>query len=174
MTNRAILIIPQIANADAIQNIRLSFDPLAKKVPPHVTLVFPFKSTIHTDALARHVQAVAASIPPFQISFGSAEAHNDGYVWLPVIQGQEAIIHLHDHLYTGILSQFLSQRHVYQPHLTLAHVAEANVQAAVNAATRLTNTHTAWIDQIIIEEILIDGSTQVENSVPLNNKTRPY
>ncbi len=174
MKNRAILIIPKIANVDDIQTVRLSFDPLAEKVPPHVTLVFPFESTLHTDTLMQHVKRIADSTAPFQVSFGIAEAHDDGYVWLPVIQGRETIIHLHDQLYTGILSQLLSQRHLYQPHLTVAHVEEAHMQAALYAATSLTDTYTAWIDQIIIEEILIDGSTQVENSVPLDNKTRPY
>ncbi len=73
MTNRAILIIPKIANSDDIQRVRLSFDPLAEKVPPHVTLVFPFESTMPTDILMQHVRAVTSSIKPFKISLGNAD-----------------------------------------------------------------------------------------------------
>ena len=41
---RTIMIFPQFNNIEIIDGIRDRYDPLAKLVRPHITLVFPFES----------------------------------------------------------------------------------------------------------------------------------
>jgi 2'-5' RNA ligase len=44
---RAIIIFPQFgSDTNLIQDIRNQYDPLANKIAPHITLVFPFESDI--------------------------------------------------------------------------------------------------------------------------------
>ena len=53
---RAIHIFPEFSNMESIDNLRAKYDPLFSLIQPHVTLVFPFESTITTAVLAQHVQ----------------------------------------------------------------------------------------------------------------------
>ena len=47
MSKRAIILFPKFcSNTDLIQDIRDRYDPLASKIAPHITLVFPFESEI--------------------------------------------------------------------------------------------------------------------------------
>lgn len=48
---RTIMIFPQFDNIDVINSIRDKYDPLAKLVKPHITLVFPFDSEITNEQL---------------------------------------------------------------------------------------------------------------------------
>lgn len=41
---RTIMIFPQFKNIEIINEIRNRYDPLAKLVRPHITLVFPFEN----------------------------------------------------------------------------------------------------------------------------------
>jgi hypothetical protein len=51
---RSIIIFPQFGNdTNLIQNIRHQYDPLASKIAPHITLVFPFESEISSEAYRR-------------------------------------------------------------------------------------------------------------------------
>ena len=43
------MIFPQFNNIETIDEIRDRYDPLAKLVCPHITLVFPFESEITND-----------------------------------------------------------------------------------------------------------------------------
>ena len=62
---RAIVLFPKFQNIDAIQSIRERFDPLAKYIAPHITIVFPFESALSTaelDALGSFHESFEAVI----------------------------------------------------------------------------------------------------------------
>ena len=44
MSLRTIMIFPEFENMDIIDRIRDKYDPLARLVRPHITLVFPFEN----------------------------------------------------------------------------------------------------------------------------------
>jgi len=44
MKKRTIMIFPEFDNMKFIDQLRQKYDPLANKVRPHITLVFPFES----------------------------------------------------------------------------------------------------------------------------------
>ena len=46
MSLRTIMIFPEFDNIDIIDEIRAKYDPLAKLVRPHITIVFPFEMDI--------------------------------------------------------------------------------------------------------------------------------
>ena len=46
---RDILIIPNFEDIEEIQEIRKKYDELYKIIPPHITLVFPFKNEISNE-----------------------------------------------------------------------------------------------------------------------------
>lgn len=171
MTKRSILIIPKIAGSEAIEKVRASFDPLADKIQAHVTLIFPFESAIYADVLLEHVNTVVASMEPFRMTFELPKSDRDGDAWLPVAAGRSDIIEMHDQLYTGILSEFLSKSHSYGPHITLAHVAEDRMKDALLAARNLSGEFEGQVDHVVIEKILDDGRSEIENVVKLAVKS---
>ena len=44
MSFRTVMIFPEFENMHVIDSVRDRFDPLAKLVRPHITIVFPFES----------------------------------------------------------------------------------------------------------------------------------
>jgi 2'-5' RNA ligase len=67
---RAIVVFPNFADPAAceqIEGLRRRFDPLAAMIPVHITLVFPFASTLSADELVAHVQAATRGIAPFPV-----------------------------------------------------------------------------------------------------------
>ncbi len=50
-----ILVFLNNMSIDKIENIRQKHDPLFGLIPPHITIVFPFKSNISSDALNFHI-----------------------------------------------------------------------------------------------------------------------
>ena len=52
MSLRTIMIFPEFDNIDIIDEIRAKYDPLAKLVRPHITIVFPFEMEITNDELS--------------------------------------------------------------------------------------------------------------------------
>jgi len=162
---RAILICPKTEGIASIEKVRSSFDPLFGATPPHVTLVFPFMSKLSSNLLLEHTIVAVAIAKPFRLSFGPPEAHIDGYVWLPVITGENTVAKLHDQLYTGILEGFLSKSHAYIPHLTVAHVSDDRVQTALFAAERRLGNLVGWVDRVEIVKILDDRSLEIQSTV---------
>jgi hypothetical protein len=43
---RAIVIFPKFENVYPIEQLRKQFDPLARTIEPHITVVFPFESDL--------------------------------------------------------------------------------------------------------------------------------
>jgi hypothetical protein len=46
MDTRTIMIFPEFHNMDVIHFYRKQYDPLSALVKPHITLVFPFQSSL--------------------------------------------------------------------------------------------------------------------------------
>ena len=69
----------------------MAYDPLAGRLPPHVTLIFPFASSLAPSAVEADVREAVAGAP-------------GRYVFLPLRPGNDAVIALHDRLYAGALA----------------------------------------------------------------------
>lgn len=67
MNLRTIMIFPDFYNMEVIDNIREKYDPLAKLVRPHITIVFPFDIEVSNDDLSHILDTRLDGIEPFEI-----------------------------------------------------------------------------------------------------------
>ena len=115
------MIFPEFDNMNIIDEIRDKYDPLAKLVRPHITLVFPFEMDITNDELSLIMEKRLSEIESFEIDMQGFSKCEDGfgnYLFLNVVNGTEIITHLHDLLYSNEFSEFdLGMQYV--PHMTV-------------------------------------------------------
>ena len=64
---RTIMIFPQFENIEIIDEIRDRYDPLAKLVRPHITLVFPFESEMTNDEIEEKLTSSLKGVKPFEL-----------------------------------------------------------------------------------------------------------
>ncbi|MFB8227758.1 2'-5' RNA ligase family protein [Cellulosimicrobium sp. NPDC055967] len=119
--------------ATQLQDARARFgDPLARSIPPHVTLLGPtVLDPVELAAARAHLTAVAATAAPFQVHLrGSATFRPiSPVVFIQVVEGIAECEHLESAIRTGPLAQDL--RFNYHPHVTVAHeVPDAALDAA--------------------------------------------
>jgi 2'-5' RNA ligase len=116
-----------------VEAIRLRYDPLARQLPAHVTLVFPFDSDIVGAALRSHVKHAAASASPFAVRLECIVPLDDHHLAATITTGSDSIVGLHDRLYTGALAAHRSRVHRFAPHVTVGRFGE---RSAVEAALK--------------------------------------
>ena len=161
---RSIIIFPQFGkDTDLIQNIRHKYDPLANKIKPHITLVFPFESEIPSDTLQQHIKTQLDEFKPFSLSCQGISHEKDNYLFLNLIQGQEQIIKIHDLLYLGILNQFLSKKHQYRPHLTVGHLEDrSETNATMKKLESFDYKFVTQVNEITTEIILKNFASKID------------
>lgn len=126
MPTRAIVIFPDPRHLADINRLRARFDPLARVIAPHITLVFPFNTDEGKIDLRAHVDRAIGDVPAFIIRLAGVTGggENGEYLFLNVEHGSRGVIELHDRLYSGILARHLSLDHPYVPHLTVGRVRD--------------------------------------------------
>jgi len=169
MPNRCILLFPEFSNMQVIDRIRAQYDPAAKLVPPHITLVFPFESDISTADLHAHMTHALASASPFEVELSGITPAPGGYLFLHIQKGAAEITALHEKLYAGILSPFYPDwSHTFLPHMTVGHFQDdAQLQSAANKLKDLTDQFQAVINTVYVEIIGNNENSTIELSVPL-------
>ena len=152
---RAIVLFPKFQNLDAIQSIRQRFDPLAKYIAPHLTIVFPFESALSTEELSAHLSNALTGLKKFDVRLqGITGDFRDGYLFLNVKRGNDAIAELHDRLYTGVLEQFLFRKVTYCPHITVGRIEEqSSFDSTLDALVSFNASFEAVIDRVYVENI---------------------
>lgn len=160
MRARSILIFPDFQE-DTIQQLRWRYDPLCDKVPPHLTLVFPFESTLSDAELTHHIKEVLEDFSPFSVILKGLSFRKDGYIYLNITSGGEMIRTLHHQLYQGILAPFLHPTLTYVPHLTIGRLGEKEMRAAKAELAQFDRSFTFQVEQIVLEEILADEGSKI-------------
>ena len=105
---RDILIFPQFTNIEKIENIRKQYDELYKILPPHITLAFPFESSMSNEELKDRLMQALKSVKPFEIVMSGVSLHKDeniktNYIFLNVVSGVKKIKILHNEIYEKVL-----------------------------------------------------------------------
>ncbi|PKM39428.1 MAG: 2'-5' RNA ligase [Firmicutes bacterium HGW-Firmicutes-9] len=161
---RAIVLFPKFSNIEAIQAVRERFDPLANYIAPHITLVFPFESTLSTVELKAHLRHTLAGMKQFAVSLsGVTGDFRDGYLFLNVKQGNDNIIDLHDRLYSGALEPFLFRKVTYCPHITVGRVEEPSAfDLALEELADFQERFVAEIDKVYVENIDSGDRSSIE------------
>ena len=136
LPRRALVWFPPSDAVSDIERFRAAHDPLVDALPAHVTLVFPFGSTLGAVQVAAHVRRAVARWPVLPVRFeGLGHFHAD-WVFLRVSRGGAALTALHDRLYRGALAPFLHRELPYEPHLTIGRAADAQRCDALLIAAR--------------------------------------
>ena len=153
---------------ESIDNLRAKYDPLFSLIQPHVTLVFPFESTITTAVLAQHVQDSVMGLHPFNIVLKGVTGSEEEYLFLNVKVGNDQIIELHDKLYSGLLKQYLNRTLTYTPHLTVGRLKNKETfQSAVAETEHFNEIFEATVHEIVVENIDESGKSTMELKIPL-------
>lgn len=173
MKNRCILIFPKIENMGAIHAIREKYDPAANKVAPHITLVFPFESSIRKSDLKEHMIKVLSNVKPFKVTLSGITGDElfGKFLFLNVKRGKKAITDLHKRLYTGILKEFLPvwiENGPFLPHMTVGKIDDREeFEAALNETKAMTECFEATVRTISVEIIEENGDSTIEMEVDL-------
>ncbi len=173
MTRRAIVILPEFSDsgqAAEIERLRQAHDPLAGVIPAHITLVFPFESELTVDALESHMRAATKGIRRFPMELREVTGQEGEYLFLNVKRGNDALVALHDRLYTGPLAEHLSPAHTFVPHMTVGRLADAAAFGEALAEARRTTgtkTFTAEARAITLYRPGEEGERAVERVVAL-------
>lgn len=132
---RDILIFPQFTNIEKIENIRKQYDELYKILSPHITLAFPFESSMSNDELKDRLMQVLKSVEPFEIVMSGVSLHKDeniktNYIFLNVVSGVKEIKILHNEIYEKVLNQKMSFEYI--PHITLGTTENDQIEFEMN------------------------------------------
>lgn len=120
------MIFPDFDNMQVIDNIREKYDPLAKLVRPHITIVFPFDIEISNDDLSHILDIRLDGIEPFEIElqgFSKCEDRFGNYLFLNVIKGADHITNIHDALYNNEFN-ICDSGLQYIPHITVGKTSD--------------------------------------------------
>lgn len=147
---RDILIFPQFTNIEKIENIRKQYDELYKILPPHITLAFPFESSMSNDELKDRLMQVLKSVEPFEIVMSGVSLHKDeniktNYIFLNVVSGVKEIKILHNEIYEKVLNQKMSFEYI--PHITLGTTENEQIEFELNDKFKTIVT------KVFVEEI---------------------
>ena len=147
---RDILIFPQFTNIEKIENIRKQYDELYKILLPHITLAFPFESSMSNDELKDRLMQVLKSVEPFEIVMSGVSLHKDeniktNYIFLNVVSGVKEIKILHNEIYEKVLNQKMSFEYI--PHITLGTTENEQIEFELN------NKFKTIVTKVFVEEI---------------------
>ncbi|PGU39403.1 2'-5' RNA ligase family protein [Bacillus cereus] len=165
---RTILVFLNNMSINKIEKIRQKYDPLFGLIPPHITIVFPFKSDISGDELKSHILNLSKGVGKIEIEFANRITSVGNYLFLEVEGGKEQIDELHDLLYTGALLQFLKEDIPYIPHVTVGRKESAELAAEVAKDIQsFPEKLQCVVDRISVERIGENGESIIEFEVPL-------
>ncbi|PEW79383.1 2',5' RNA ligase family [Bacillus mobilis] len=165
---RTILVFLNNMSIDKIENIRQKYDPLFGLIPPHITIVFPFKSDISDDELKSHILNLSKGVGKIEIEFANRITSVGNYLFLEVEGGKVQIEELHDLLYTEALLQFLKEDIPYIPHVTVGRKESAELAAEVaKDIPSFPEKLQCVVDRISVERIGENGESIIEFEVPL-------
>ena len=156
MNLRTIMIFPEFENMEIIDNIRNQYDPLAKLVRPHITLVFPFKSQMSNEELTQILNIRLMSVKSFELKLGGISKQEDifgNYLFLDVMQGMEELCDIHQILYDNEFKEFASGL-PYTPHMTIGKLSTAQMlEDAFNDVKSMNNIFSTIVNKVSAEMI---------------------
>lgn len=134
--------------AEAIGAIRRAYDPMARFVGPHVTVLFPVPGSVGEDRLINHIRNVLSGWVPFKIRLGGFHKSHDHWLFLTLEAGAAEVKRLYQSLYTGILAEYRRDDIKFVPHLGLGLFVKEG------ATYNWDNPQESDFDQVRYEEAL--------------------
>ena len=137
-----------------IEGLRKKYDILCDLVRPHITLVFPFDSALSKADMEAAITDTLADFSPFSMEL-SGLAWSDRWMFVPVTDGSDMIVKMHEVLYDKHFSQFKSSwLKAYTPHLTVGQFrSEEEAQRVYGIEKHLTESFVCKVKKISVEII---------------------
>jgi len=127
---------PRFEGLGEVEAFRARHDPMAALIPAHLTLVFPFPTSLTRLQVETHVKRVVSRWPPIPVTFRAVRMHANEFVFLMASRGAESLGELHDRLYTRSLLPYLRRDLPYEPHITIARNASFSALEAAYGEAR--------------------------------------
>ncbi|MGH4123515.1 MAG: 2'-5' RNA ligase family protein [Clostridium sp.] len=174
---RTIMIFPEFKNINIINEIREKYDPLAKHVRPHITLVFTFESSLTSIEIEEHLKKALDGTRCFTLTLqGIIKIDNPlgKYLFLEIKQGNEQIKEISKNLYTGILQSYKPDwlnEETFLPHMTIgSFTLKEDLDIAFKDTEAIKNNFTTIVDKISVEIIDESEDSIIETEVNLSNE----
>ncbi len=107
--------------ATALQPLRQKYDPLANKVPAHISILPPFDFFGPPEKLYDHLAGVGDTFAPVKVSLAGWDIQRGsrGYqLRLPLIAGRAELLELRNSLCAGLLASLAPQKEAgYWPYI---------------------------------------------------------
>ena len=156
MSLRTIMIFPEFENMYVIDPVRNRYDPLAKLVRPHITIVFPFESDMSNEELSAVLDRRLADVGPFEIEMKGFTKQIEpfgNYLILNMTKGADEIRKIHDELYANEFKSF-DKGIEYVPHMTVGKLeTEAALDDAFSTVKYKRDVFTCTVNKISVEMI---------------------
>jgi len=149
LKKRAILLLPEFDNIYEVQRIREQYDPLYRKIAPHITVVFPFESEISSNQILQLVEDTTKHCGRFALRMGGYTGYDNEYLFLNVVQGKDEIINLHQRLYSGVLKRYHESQYKFIPHMTVGRLS--NEADFIEALKKIQKHDTIFQTQVTEE-----------------------
>lgn len=169
MQLRALVVFPQASELDVVERMRRRYDPQARLIAAHVTIVFPFEDAISDADLRAHIVEATTGLPPFRVRFSGVRSADD-YIFLDPTTGFDRFIALHNRLYTAGLLRHRSATDTYQPHITLGRIADRAARA--EAAGIMRNSITdfdAEVSAVCVFRLTGAEQGTIDATIPLTS-----
>ena len=161
MKERTIMIFPKFSNTRIIDDIRTKYDPLADKVLPHITLIFPFKSDLSTKEIERWLDTALQNIKPFEIELQGISKQEDkfgNYLSLNINKGTDKIKQIHELLLASTKLDY-----PYTPHMTVGKLqTKYELDIAYDEIKDIDTLFETLIDTVSVEIIGEDDASIIE------------
>ena len=153
---RTILIFPEFENIAVIDRIREKYDPLARLIRPHITLVFPFESPVSAKDLGRILERTLEGIHPFALCVQGVSKRVDKFgnaLMLDISEGRDVLCRIHDSLYFHEFRDF-DMGIPYDPHITVGNfLTPEALDAAFETIRDLPDVFSTIIRRVSVEMI---------------------
>lgn len=153
---RTILVFPEFSNRAVIDELRNQYDPLVHLIRPHITLVFPFESTISNETLAGILRRTLADVHPFPIRVQGVRKQSNIFgntLMLDVTLGKEILQRIHDAFYRHEFQEF-DAGIPYAPHITVGNFKTTEeLEDAYQSVRTLSEFFETTIDRVSVEMI---------------------
>jgi len=174
---RTIMIFPEFKNINIINEIRGKYDPLAKHVRPHISLVFTFESSLTSIEIEEHLKKAVDGIRCFTLNLQEIIKIDNSlgkYLFLGINQGNEQIKEISIKLYTGILQCYKPDwlnEDTFLPHMTIgSFTSKEDLDIAFRDTQAIKNNFTTIVDKISVEIVDENEDSIIETEVNLSNE----
>lgn len=172
---RTIMIFPEFQNHQFIDQLREKYDPLARHVRPHITLVFTFESELDSDVIKEHMLSTLQGIRAFPLKMGNViSVDNDlgKYLFLTIEEGTKEIREISKKLYSGILEEFKPNwltDETFLPHMTLGVFSKREeLELAFREAQEMDCSFYTEVEKLSLEIIADNEDSIIDLEINLS------